>query len=370
MKADKYFILIFIVLFLEISAQNNDEKKITYKAICDSCLIKGRITEAGTDNPLPMVNVYLSGTTIGASTDEEGYFIIEKIPTIQVKVVISSIGYETKLFDVDFRNEKKVLLNISLDKNLYELDPITITSRVSPTWKNQLAFFKKLFMGKSEFASECSITNEFYLEFFDSEALFTANCPIPLNIINKALGYRIEVVLKSFEYDKIHRTLKYLVYPRFQGISVSDEDSVSIFNENRTYAYNGSTMHLLRMLSHDEFAFSEEGFEISYMYKKHSLGEVISSTEIVSIDSLSNQHFLNPASGSLLRFGFKCDGLKIEFNDSQKNEISYVYMTRETGAEYDPNGGFIFPTEFIIYGDLSNYGFADMLPIDWQIEVD
>ena len=41
--------------------------------------IAGRVTEAGTDNPLIGTNVIVEGTSLGAATDENGeYFIINR----------------------------------------------------------------------------------------------------------------------------------------------------------------------------------------------------------------------------------------------------------------------------------------------------
>ena len=56
-----FFIFIFIGSF-QVSAQR---------------IVKGKVTDAETGDPIPFASVLLKGTSVGKSTDFEGNFIIE-----------------------------------------------------------------------------------------------------------------------------------------------------------------------------------------------------------------------------------------------------------------------------------------------------
>ena len=55
--------------------------------------ISGRVTEAGTGNPLIGTNVIVDGTSFGAATDENGEYFIINLPPGMYSVTFSMIGY-------------------------------------------------------------------------------------------------------------------------------------------------------------------------------------------------------------------------------------------------------------------------------------
>ncbi len=57
--------------------------------------IKGFVYEKSTGEPSIFVNVYLEGTTIGSSTDDNGYFVINKVPAGSYQLLVTALGYDT-----------------------------------------------------------------------------------------------------------------------------------------------------------------------------------------------------------------------------------------------------------------------------------
>lgn len=57
--------------------------------------IAGRVTDAGTGQPLPFINVVIEGTTLGASTDMDGYYTILNVSPGVYRVKASAIGYNS-----------------------------------------------------------------------------------------------------------------------------------------------------------------------------------------------------------------------------------------------------------------------------------
>lgn len=61
-------------------------------AAAQTTRIRGRVTDASTDEPLPFVSVLLPGTTTGITTDDEGLYTIETRDTVS-RVSASYMGY-------------------------------------------------------------------------------------------------------------------------------------------------------------------------------------------------------------------------------------------------------------------------------------
>ncbi len=55
--------------------------------------IVGTVVDARTGEPLPSVNVTVPGTTLGASTNVDGYFVILNIPPGSYRLVASLVGF-------------------------------------------------------------------------------------------------------------------------------------------------------------------------------------------------------------------------------------------------------------------------------------
>ena len=64
-------------------------------AISQETVIRGKVIDAESGDPIPFANVVLQGTSIGSPTDFEGYYEI-KGEAASDTVVVSYIGYERK----------------------------------------------------------------------------------------------------------------------------------------------------------------------------------------------------------------------------------------------------------------------------------
>ena len=54
--------------------------------------ISGRVTDSGTGQPLIGANIIIEGTSLGAATDNDGYFVILSVPPTTYSVRVSMIG--------------------------------------------------------------------------------------------------------------------------------------------------------------------------------------------------------------------------------------------------------------------------------------
>lgn len=91
--------------------------------------VKGKITDAGTFEPVIFANVVFKGTTIGVKTDFEGNYILTA-NTSSDSIIVSFIGYETKVAGI--KKDVSQDLDIQLHPALYTLGEIRITPGENP----------------------------------------------------------------------------------------------------------------------------------------------------------------------------------------------------------------------------------------------
>lgn len=94
-------------------------------------VIKGKITDANTQEAIPFANIIITETNIGTASDIDGYYRLENLTPGLTSFTFSCLGYETKRMDeVEVFRNKDVELNIQLLPSSTELQTIEI--KVSP----------------------------------------------------------------------------------------------------------------------------------------------------------------------------------------------------------------------------------------------
>ncbi|NJK97803.1 MAG: SusC/RagA family TonB-linked outer membrane protein, partial [Bacteroidales bacterium] len=83
--------------------------------------VMGTVTDATTGEPLPGVNVVVSGTTIGTVTDIDGKFTVE-VPTENASLIFSFIGYNSETVAVGTGNN----LEVKLIPDIKSLDEVIV----------------------------------------------------------------------------------------------------------------------------------------------------------------------------------------------------------------------------------------------------
>jgi hypothetical protein len=94
--------------------------------------IAGMVSDESTGEPLAGANVFIAGSSMGSSTDEDGFYFIINIPPGEYSVTVSYIGYEkmTKsnvLVMVDRTTE----IEFSLNPSLIEAEAIIVVAEKS-----------------------------------------------------------------------------------------------------------------------------------------------------------------------------------------------------------------------------------------------
>ena len=91
-------------------------------------IIRGFIYEEETGEPAIFCNIVLAGTTYGASTDVNGYFIISKIDPGNYTLSVTYLGYDTINKKVKVIPDDIISQNFFLKKSSVRLETITISA--------------------------------------------------------------------------------------------------------------------------------------------------------------------------------------------------------------------------------------------------
>ena len=91
--------------------------------------ISGRVIDLKTQLPLIGANVFLEGTSLGGQTDEQGYYVINNIPTKTYSIKAQFIGYKEVIkFDVLVTSGNTLNFNFELEEKVVDLKEVTVTA--------------------------------------------------------------------------------------------------------------------------------------------------------------------------------------------------------------------------------------------------
>jgi hypothetical protein len=222
--------------------------------------INGKVVAAESGEALSNVNIYLSQTTIGTTSDPDGSFQLSGIPEGIHELAVSFIGFKTILTTLNTDSLMTDYL-FEMQEEVFEMVGVTVT--YDRVWEGNYYAFKNNFLGATENSEYSTILNSKSLNFsFDAEALIlTAESNEPLKIENQALGYQIDYDLDTFEVDFKRGQNLVAGATFFREMEPSDSLQMKNWEKNRQVSYYGSFQHFIDSLIGDSL--SAAGYEIS-----------------------------------------------------------------------------------------------------------
>ena len=305
-------------------------------------IIRGIILDKSNDAKIGYATVYFDGTFVGTNSDQNGNFELDISKYNSMPLTISALGYN-RITIADF--EKNEPLVIYLTPKFFELKEVVINSKkYSKERVENLAIFRKVFLGDTENGRNCLIMNEKDISFSYDAAGDTlkAFAQKPLLIVNKKLGYTITYFLNKFEYCKQD---KYFIY---DGNSIFKKDSTGgiaqrqAFERRRRYAYIGSRMQFFRELWKKDI--DDSGFRII-----NSFDELLSFNDVVKTKDDQKKFF--SYNGPLIISYYR------------RGESSYVKFLKKE-VFFDQNG-YSDPSGILWKGQMSKLRVGDMLPYEY-----
>lgn len=224
-------------------------------------VLQGTVLDKSTKEPLPFATVYIDGTTISTTTNEDGQFSIDAKGFSSSQLVISYVGYITSRLDNVFQHKKIVT---HLEQDAVSI-PEVVVGRSPFTRKRMLEAFRKEFLGRTKAGSRCKILNEDDIHlFYDMEknTLF-ASAQKTLKVKNPELDYVVYFDLVDFavQYNAMSIDDWNITNSFFFGTTFyQDVSKKGNANKKRIASYKGSIPHLVRTIA--ENSWDKEGFKV------------------------------------------------------------------------------------------------------------
>jgi len=103
-----------------IKRKKMDEVPPTEIKVAQQVKVSGKVADS-LGNPLPGVSVYLKGTKIGTTTDQNGHYSLS-FPEQKAVIVFAFIGYETT--EINFGDEE--IINVTLKQQVSDLEQMVV----------------------------------------------------------------------------------------------------------------------------------------------------------------------------------------------------------------------------------------------------
>jgi hypothetical protein len=132
-----YIILLIFILPFDVFAQNAS--------------LKGRVVDAVNNEPLPFVNVIVSGTSIGTITDMDGNFVLTGLTPGFVRVETSFVGYRRAVSsEVEVSAARVNSVEIQMEEQKEQIEEVTVTASPFHKTKKSPVSLRSIGIGEIE----------------------------------------------------------------------------------------------------------------------------------------------------------------------------------------------------------------------------
>ena len=209
--------------------------------------ITGVVQDSVTHEPLSFASVFLANTTLGATTNENGAFTLERVPKGTYDIVGSYVGYKLSKQTVTVTvGATAPAVTLRLTSSGPQLGEVVV--KADSHQEDNYRKFTDLFVGRTAFSKQCRITNaeDVDVVFNDTTKTLTATTDSYVQVENKALGYRLKYFGMHFQFNETSEAVSYEGQTVFEEMKPKDENQRRQWVANRLAAYNGSQTHFLK----------------------------------------------------------------------------------------------------------------------------
>lgn len=363
--------------------------------------ISGKVTSLVNKKAIPDASVFLSHSRFGTKTGNDGNYDIYSVKDGEYDLVVSCIGYETFYKHISVRYDNIKLPDIELMPRMNQLAEVKIrpSKKIKRDWKREryVRMFTDEFIGRTSNAAECTILNTELLNFdFDEQTRkFTARTNDFLIIENKALGYRVKYLVKTFLIDQLSGIISYTGSSVFESLP-GDALKQEVWRKNREISYRISSMRFLRaciadnLQQNDFYVFklirnstnhtpdSVSNLKIrQYMgFNPDSVRYYKKELQLPKFDQIASGKPLKPddfvkvtGEGGVFDLTFE-DGTPLMVNYKRKDNSSGRYTSYITFVQpdiyFDSNGVIFTPKNAMISGYWATLRVGDLFPVDYE----
>lgn len=226
--------------------------------------VTGKVARLDTHGALGSASIFLSNTSYGTSANSDGTFTLAGIKPGQYQLVVTMVGFE------DFNQtimvgKEPIKITAELMPRITQLHEVVIST--PENWKRNYEMFVREFIGTSENAKKCKVLNPHAVSLIYRKSKETLEgwSDDFIEIENKALGYKVKILLKSFACDNLNEVINWeakLVFEELKGSTAQKK----IWEAKRNDIYYGSSQHFFRSLQNAKL--TEDGFVVMILQRQ------------------------------------------------------------------------------------------------------
>ena len=339
-------------------------------------VIKGKVIDSQTLEPLPFANVFVNNTTIGTTTDMNGNFVLKNVSRPAVfDLVVSFVGYQSYKQKISLSEEMLSLNAIKLIALEIELSNVEVKEKRDVEWEKKLKKFKKIFLGDDRMAEQCTILNSWVLDFpeIEKSKKFTATARSPLEIENKALGYKVNFYLSRFSATNT----EYLIEGNVRFEELPDDETLSSqWKTNREKAYGQSRQHLFKAIVNQRI--KGEGFNLytemigsedvktRSAFFESEIGKNVKRYDTTNlVTAVSQKGIYKIALTGRIEVHYTKEKVTLRTYRDVFFPVSWIQLTKGY-VLVNKEGVELNPADVITSGDMNKGRVAQLLPLDYS----
>ena len=142
---------------------------ITWATFAQTSTIRGSITDTE-GSPLPFVNIFLKGQTVGSNSDTEGVFEIRDIPFGNHILVATAVGIQKYEQPISPKPEdKNLVIHVKMQPADERLEEIVVTGTMKEVRRSESPAPIEVYQAKFFLKNPTPNLFEKYTQFFDSK---------------------------------------------------------------------------------------------------------------------------------------------------------------------------------------------------------
>ncbi len=226
--------------------------------------ISGKVTTSVSHEGIGKVSVFLSNSSYGTETQEDGSFRLVGVKPGQYELVASSVGF-SNFTQTILVGKDPISIDIPLLPKVNQLRGVVITTNAD--WKKNYEAFRKAFIGTSENAKSCVVMNPHVVSIVNHGRthILEAWSNDFLVMENRALGYRVKFLIDTFSNNGITDIISWQGKAVFEELPGSAEQK-KVWKLKRQETYYGSSRDFYHALYTDKL--NEEGFIIKRLHRE------------------------------------------------------------------------------------------------------
>ncbi|TAE38518.1 MAG: carboxypeptidase-like regulatory domain-containing protein [Runella slithyformis] len=309
-------------------------------------IVKGKVTDAATNDPVPFANVGIKGSALGTTTDFEGKYSL-LLKSAGDSLLVSYLGYKPKAKFID-RTQSSLIIDFQIEASANSLAEVVIRAGENPAWpllrkivknkeKNDR---KKLIAYEYDSYNRVELSLDKISEKMQQRKLMK-RIGEAISESKKAVGedgklvlpvFVSETVSKFYFKDSPRKTKEIIVNSRVKGIGLADE---SVLNELLGASFQDFNFYRnwVRLVGKDFHSPVADGWRATYDY-------YLADTTLVGLNT--------------------CFGIEFE----PKNKLDLAF----TGKMWIDTTSFAIAQIDVTVGKEANLNFVEKIKINQEFE--